>query len=63
MYFTVNTAFVNYLDSLDNLTETLEFPILHNWTTHEQTLAISLQSFEFDSDLLIESKLLKDLVH
>ena len=28
MYFMVNTAFVNYLDQIDNLTETLEFPIL-----------------------------------
>ena len=48
MYFTVNTAFVNYLD---NLTETLKFPILLNWTTNEQTLFISLQSFDFNSDL------------
>ena len=32
MYFIVNITFVNYLDSL---TETLEFPILLNWTTHE----------------------------
>ena len=60
MYFTVNTAFVNYLD---NLTKTLEFPILLNWTTHEQTLPISLQSFQFDSDLLKVPKTLKDLVH
>ena len=27
MYFMLNTAFVNYLDQIDNLTETLEFPI------------------------------------
>ena len=39
MYFMVNTAFVNYLD---NLTESLTFPILLNITTHEQTLPISL---------------------
>ena len=26
----VNTAFVNYLDQIDNLTETIEFPILKN---------------------------------
>ena len=30
MYFMVNTAFVNYLDQTDNLTESLEFPILKN---------------------------------
>ena len=28
LYFTVNTAFVNYLDQIDNLSETHEFPIL-----------------------------------
>ena len=31
MYFRVNTAFINYLD---NLTESLEFPISLNRTTH-----------------------------
>ena len=60
MYFTVNMAFVNYLD---NLTDSLEFPILQNWTTHEQILPISLQSFEFNSDLLKAPKMLKDYVH
>ena len=47
MYLTVNTAFVNYPD---NLTDSLKCPILLNWTTHEQTLLISLQSYDFDSD-------------
>ena len=37
MYFMVNTDFVNYLH---NLTESLKFPILLNWTTHKQTLPI-----------------------
>ena len=60
MYFTVNTAFVNYLD---NLTETLQFPVLLNWTTHKQTLPISVQSFDFNSDVLKAPKTLKDLVH
>ena len=45
----MNTAFVN---CLDNLTKTLEFPILLNWTTHKQTLPISLQYFDFNSHLL-----------
>ena len=49
MYFMVNTAFVKYLD---NLTESLKFQIVLNRTTHKQTLLISLQSFEFDSDSL-----------
>ena len=48
MYFMVNTAFVTYLE---NLTVTLKFLILLKWTTHKQTLPISLQSFDFDSDL------------
>ena len=60
MHFTVNTASVNYLD---NLTETLKFPILLNQTTHKQILPISLQSSDFNSDLLKAPKTLKDFVH
>ena len=62
MYFTVNMAFVNYLDRFDNLTETLGFPILHNRTTQEQTWPISLHSSEFDSDLLKAPRMIRDLV-
>ena len=58
MYFMVNTAFVNYLD---NLTESLKFPILLNRTTYEQTLPISLEPF--DSDLLQTPMILKDFIH
>ena len=53
-------AFVNYLD---NLTESLKFLILLNQTAHKQTLPISLQSFDFNSDLLKAPKPLTDLVH
>ena len=60
MFFTVNTAFVNHLD---NITESLKFPILLNRTTQKQTLPISLQSSEFDSDLLKAPKTLKDFVY
>ena len=35
MSFMMNTAFVNYLYQIDNLTETLEFSILKNKTTFE----------------------------
>ena len=42
MYFTVNTAFANYLDKFPNLTESLEFLMIRNKTTFEQTLPISL---------------------
>ena len=52
MYITVITAFVHYLDSLDNLTNPLKFPILLNRTTYEQILPILLKTFESDSELL-----------
>ena len=55
MYFTVNTAFVNYSDNFPNLTESLEFPIIRNKTTFEQTLTISLNISKFDPTLLTTS--------
>ena len=60
MYFTVNTAFMHYFDSLTN---NLDTHILQNWTMHEQVLLISLQTFDFDSKLLEAPKTLKDFVH
>ena len=60
MYFTVNPAIINYFD---NLTVSLKFPILLNWTTYKQSLPISLQSFDFDPDLLKLPKTLKDFAH
>ena len=42
MYFMVNTAFVNYLNQFDNLTQTIEIMVIKNKTTFEQTLPISL---------------------
>ena len=59
MYFSVNTAFINYFD---DLIDSLDISILQNWTTHEQILPISLQSFVFNSDLLKVPKMLKDFV-
>ena len=59
----VNTAFVNYLDSLDNLIDSLKFTILMNRTTIEQTLPFSLNVSKFDSDLLTAPMTLKDFVH
>ena len=63
MYFTVNTAFVNYLDEFPNLTESLEFLIIKNKTTFEQTLPISLNIFQFDSTLLTASSNLKEFIN
>ena len=60
MYYTVNTVFMHYFDSL---TENVEIHISQNWITQEQVFPISLQTSEFDSKLLKVPKTLKDLVH
>ena len=60
MYFTVNTAFMHYFDSLNN---SLETHISQNWTMCEQVICISLQTFHFDSKLLEAPKTLKDFVY
>ena len=60
MYFTVNTAFMHYFDSLTN---NLETHILQNWTMHEQILSLSLQTFDLDSKLLEAPMTLKDFVY
>ena len=60
MYFTVNTAFMHYFDSLTN---NLENYILQNWTMHEQVLPILCIIFNFDSKLLEATKTLKEFVH
>ena len=59
MYFTVNTAFINYLDTFPNLTESLVFPIITNKTTFKQTLPISLHISKFNPTLLTASSDLK----
>ena len=63
IYFMVHTAFVNYLDSLNNSTDSLTFPLLMNRPTFEQTLPISLNVSTFDYKLLMAPKTLKDFVH
>ena len=60
MYLTVNSVFVNYFD---DLIDSLDVPTLQNWTTNEQILPISLQSFEFNQDLLQASKTLKEFMN
>ena len=63
MDFTVTTAFINYLNQFPNLIESLEFLIIKNKTTFEQTLPISLNISKFDSTLLTASSDLKDFIH
>ena len=63
MSFTVNTTFANYLDKFPNLTESLEFLIIRNKTTFEQTLPISLNIYKFESTLLTASNDLKEYIN
>ena len=63
MYFKVNTAFVNYLDQLSNLTESLEFLIIKSKTTFEQVLPISINISKLDPTLLTTSSNLKEFIH
>ena len=63
MYFTVNTALIIYLDKFPNLTESLEFPIIKNKTTFEQSLPISLNVSKFDPTLLTTSSNLKEFIN
>ena len=63
MYFTVNTAFVNYVDIFPNLIESLEFPVIKDKTTFEQTLPISLNISKFDPTLLTASSDLKEFIN
>ena len=58
MHFTINLAFVSYLD---NLIEELGKPVSWNWTTQEQILTFSLETFEIRSNLLNSPKTLWDL--
>ena len=59
MYFTVNLAFENYFEGA---IENLNTSISTNWTTQEQILPISIESFEYDPKLLSTPKTMKDLV-
>ena len=54
-----NTAFLNYFNELIN---TLDIPAFHNITRQEHILPISLESDDFDEDLLSTPKTLRELV-
>ena len=49
MYFTVNLAFVDYLEQINETTTT---PINSNWTSAKQSIPISLDSFQLNSKLM-----------
>ena len=59
MYFVANTAFLNYFDELIN---TLDIPVFHNITRQEHILPISLESNDFDKELLSAPKTMRELV-
>ena len=60
MCFTVNLAFVDYLDQLN---ETIDTPIIRNWTNQKQILPICLEPFEINSSLQQAPKTLKEFVN
>ena len=59
MYFVANIAFLNYFDELIN---TLDIPDFHNIVRQEHVLPISLESNDFDEELLSAPKTLRELV-
>ena len=59
MYFMANTAFLNYFEGL---IETLKVPMLQNITMQEHILPTSLESDDFDKELLEAPEMLRELV-
>ena len=59
MYFVANMAFLNYFEELINK---LEAPFLHNTSMQEHILPISLESDDFDKELLTAPETLRELV-
>ena len=59
MYFTVNLAFVDYLEELN---ETITMPINRNWTSVKQSIHISLDLFQLNSKLMHAPIMLRDFI-
>ena len=59
VYFTVNLAFANYLDQLD---ETIDVPIERNWMHQMHILPISKEPFQMNQNLLQAPKTLKEYI-
>ena len=62
IYYTVNIAFMPYLDTFKEKLEVPSLEVNQNWATQEQVLPISLQSTPFDNKLLNAPGTLKGLV-
>ena len=63
MCFMLNKAFINDPDQLVSLTTTLDVLIIMDKTTFQQTLPISLNVSNLDSNLLTAPMTIKDFVH
>ena len=59
MCFTVNLAFVDYLEELN---ETIKTAINRNWTSFKQPLPISLESFQLNPKLMHAPVMLRDFI-
>ena len=62
IYYTVNTAFMPYLDNFRKELEVPNLEMNQNWTTQGQVLPIPLQPTHFDNKLLKAPGTLKGLV-
>ena len=59
MYFTVNLAFVDYLEEIN---DSIKTPINRNWTSFKHPLPLSLESFQLNSKLLHVPVMLRDFI-
>ena len=62
-YFTINTAFANYLEMFPNLTDSMQLLLIKNRTMYEQILPVILSVPDFDKSLLHTSTNLKDFIN
>ena len=62
IYYTVNTAFMPYLDTFKEELELPSLEVNQNWMTQKQVLPFSLQATPFDNKLLKAPGTLKGLV-
>ena len=62
IYYTVNTAFMPYLDTFKEELELPSLEVNQHWTTQKQVLPISFQATPFDNQLLKAPGTLKGLV-